>query len=116
MRKRNRHVVKKWVLLALFASYVIAISFFTHTHVINRITYVHSHPFKMGEKAQHTHTENQLFLLAHFYHTQITPDVIPYFDLSDQSDPSHFDYIILYDGLHPVKSRVNTLLRAPPAA
>lgn len=116
MRKGNRHIVKKWFLLVLFASYVTGISFFTHTHVINRITYIHSHPYKMDEKAQHTHTENQLFLLAHFFHTPITSDIIPDFDLSDPSEPSFIDYPILYEGSHPVKNQSSTLLRAPPAA
>ncbi|HBC38347.1 MAG TPA: hypothetical protein DC016_05615, partial [Porphyromonadaceae bacterium] len=116
MGKGNRHIAKKWVLLTLFASYVITISLFTHTHVVNRVTYVHSHPFKKGEKAQHTHTENQLFLLAHFYHTPITSDIIPDFDLSGLSKSSFINYTILYEGLHPVKNQTPTLLRAPPAA
>jgi len=116
MRKGNRHIAKKWFLLVLFASYVTGILFFTHTHVINRITYIHSHPFKTDGKAQHTHTENQLFLLAHFYHTPITSDIIPNFDLSGLSKSSFINYTILYEGLHPVKNQTPTLLRAPPAA
>ena len=52
MGKGNRHIAKKWFLLVLFASYVTGILFFTHTHVINRITYIHSHPFKTDGKAR----------------------------------------------------------------
>lgn len=116
MRKGNRHIVKKWVLLVLFSSYVAGISLFTHTHVINRITYIHSHPFKKGEKTQHSHTEKQLFLLDSFFHTQITSDVIPSFDLSAPSTTSFLNYAILYDGLHPIKNQLKFLRRAPPAA
>lgn len=117
MKKRNnRHIATKWILLVLFASYVSAISFFTHTHIVNRIAYVHSHPYKKSEKTQHSHTENQLFLLDHFFHTQITSDIIPDFDLSDLSAPVIFNYRVFYRGLHSVKNQVNTLLRAPPAA
>lgn len=116
MRKNKRHIAKKWLLLALFASYISAISFFTHTHVVNRIAYVHSHPFKKGEKTQHTHTENQFFLLEHFFHTPLTSDVVPEFDLSDKSDALRNIHRIFYEGLHSVKNHVNTLLRAPPAA
>jgi len=116
MKRRNRHFAKKWLLFALFVGYMGSITFFTHTHIINHISYVHSHPYKKSEKKQHKHTENQLFLLEHLYHTQITPDVIPGFDLSGKSKVLHDIPTILYEGLHPIKIQINTCLRAPPAA
>ncbi|MDO5523853.1 MAG: hypothetical protein Q4G48_07415 [Bacteroidia bacterium] len=100
----------------MFASYIGAISFFTHTHIVNSIAYVHSHPFKKGEKTHHTHTDNQLFLLELSFHTHLTPDVVPEFDLSDKSDVYRDINTVLYEGFHSVKNQVNTLLRAPPAA
>ena len=78
----------QWFFIILFTSYVSGISLFTHTHVINNTTYVHSHPFKKGEKSQHTHTENQLFILDHFYNTSITSDILPGIYLSANSQPS----------------------------
>lgn len=44
------------VLLLVFASYWCGITLFTHSHVVNGVIVVHSHPFKAG----HTHTDAQL--------------------------------------------------------
>lgn len=43
-------------LLLVFASYWCGITLFTHSHVVNGVIVVHSHPFKAG----HTHTDTQL--------------------------------------------------------
>lgn len=116
MKKCHRHILKKWFLLILFVSYTSGISLFTHTHVINHSVYVHSHPFKAGEGKQHSHTQNQLFLLDHFYHTQITSDILPDLDMSDQTTPSRVAYTTLYESLRSFGNRGVVSLRAPPAA
>ena len=36
------------------------ISLFTHTHVVNGVTIVHSHPYKSGAEHEHTTAEFQL--------------------------------------------------------
>lgn len=82
----------KWFLVILFTSYVSGITLFTHTHVINNTTYVHSHPFKKGEKSEHTHTEKQLFILEHYYQTSLTSDIIPNINLTDPSLPRLLPY------------------------
>lgn len=40
--------IMKWFLPVLFISYMAGITLFTHSHVVNGVTIVHSHPFKKG--------------------------------------------------------------------
>ncbi len=57
----------KWFLPVLFISYMSGITLFTHSHVVNGVTIVHSHPFKKGTEHQHTTHEVQLIhYLSHF--------------------------------------------------
>lgn len=52
-------------LLLLFIAYLGGLTLFTHSHVVNGVIIVHSHPFK----GQHEHTEVQLetiFFLSSF--------------------------------------------------
>lgn len=116
MKKESLHIVTKWLLFALFIGYMGSITLFTHTHVVNHIRYVHSHPFKKSENKQHHHTENQLFLLGHLYKTQLTPNVVCDFDFSDGSTFLLDISTVLYEGDHSVRKRLHTYLRAPPAA
>lgn len=52
-------------------NYMASISFFTHSHVVNGVTIIHSHPYPLNEKGddhQHTGTQLQLIgLLSTFY-------------------------------------------------
>ena len=57
--------IMKYILPLLFIAYLGGITLFTHSHVVNGVIIVHSHPFK----GQHEHTEVQLetiFYLASF--------------------------------------------------
>ncbi len=38
--------IMRWFLPVLFISYMAGITLFTHSHVVNGVTIVHSHPFK----------------------------------------------------------------------
>ena len=49
-------------LLALFLTYQVSITMFTHVHIINGVMIVHSHPSADND---HTHTDGQLLTLAH---------------------------------------------------
>ncbi len=52
-------------MLGFFMAYFCSITLFSHVHIINGVTIVHSHPFKQG----HTHSQEQainLFSLSHF--------------------------------------------------
>ena len=49
--------IAKYFLPVLFISYIGCISLFTHTHVVNGVTIVHSHPY--NPKAHHGHTTTE---------------------------------------------------------
>lgn len=53
----------KWFLPFLFISYLAGITLFTHSHVVNGVTIVHSHPFKQTSSHGHTTVEFQLIHL-----------------------------------------------------
>lgn len=56
----------RWFLPVLFISYMAGITLFTHSHVVNGVTIVHSHPFKKDSPHSHTTVEFQLIhLLSH---------------------------------------------------
>ena len=114
MKRDYRNITTKWLLSALFIAYIGSITLFTHTHVINHVRYVHWHPFKKNEKRQHTHSENQLFLLAQFCQTQLTPDVVCDFDLSVRPTLFVDISIDLYVADYASKRFTNSYLRAPP--
>ncbi|HIX26584.1 MAG TPA: hypothetical protein H9859_02950 [Candidatus Barnesiella excrementigallinarum] len=52
--------IAKYFLPILFITYMGCISLFTHTHVVNGVTIVHSHPYKSGAEHEHTTAEFQL--------------------------------------------------------
>ena len=58
--------IVRWFLPVLFISYMAGITLFTHSHVVNGVTIVHSHPFKKDSPHSHTTVEFQLIhLLNH---------------------------------------------------
>lgn len=58
--------IARYFLPILFISYIGCISLFTHTHVVNGVTIVHSHPYKSDAHHSHTTTEFQLIhVLSH---------------------------------------------------
>ncbi|WP_044468094.1 hypothetical protein [Bacteroides uniformis] len=64
--------IMKYILPLLFIAYLGGITLFTHSHVVNGVIIVHSHPFK----GQHGHTEVQLetiFYLASFVSSSFPP-------------------------------------------
>ena len=65
MWKAYRNIIKVF-LPVLFVLYLGDITLFTHSHVVNGVVIVHSHPFK----GKHHHTEAQLetiFFLSTFH-------------------------------------------------
>jgi len=59
----------RWFLPILFISYLVSFTFFTHVHVVNGVTIVHSHPFKKGAAHDHSTVELQL---VHFLSHLVT--------------------------------------------
>jgi len=59
--------ISKYLFLFLFLGFFGSITFFNHSHIVNGITIVHSHPFKSDKNGQtnHTHTGTG-FLLINF--------------------------------------------------
>jgi len=66
------------LLLILFLGYYSSITFFTHIHIINGVTIVHSHPFnsdKGGESSNSPHSNKELQiiqLLSDFFTTAVS--------------------------------------------
>lgn len=67
--KKLKHWVNKMMrllLLMLFLGYYGSITLFTHTHIANGVTIVHSHPFNHGTDKtpiKHEHTANGFLLI-----------------------------------------------------
>lgn len=97
----------------MFIAYIGSITFFTHSHIVNGVTIVHSHPFKGDADHEHTTAEFELIqLLSSIYITgavilslllallpvaiRIAPFIPPAVSLRSEREP-------------------NTPLRAPPA-
>ena len=57
-----RYIVAPLLLLALFLTYQVSITLFTHVHIVNGVMIVHSHP---SSEKHHTHTTGQVILIAH---------------------------------------------------
>lgn len=63
-----------YLLVIVFFNYFISVTFFNHTHLIEGITYFHSHPYKNhsgGQPVNHNHSDNE-FLLIQFISGFIT--------------------------------------------
>lgn len=65
MRREKGKSVLKLFFIIIFVCYCISANFFTHTHVIDKITIVHSHLHKTdrSDQSTHDHTENQIHLI-----------------------------------------------------
>ena len=70
--------IMKWLLPVLFISYMAGITLFTHSHVVNGVTIVHSHPFKKGAEHSHTTVEFQLIHFLNHFQT-IDAGILPVF-------------------------------------
>ncbi len=70
-----RNKIMRYFLLILFLGYYASIFSFTHTHIVNGIAIVHSHPynpFSKDEPVNHQHSTNGFILihiLSHFLTT-----------------------------------------------
>lgn len=65
--QRNKDILSalKIIFLMIFVCYAGSVSFFFHSHIINGVTIVHSHPYKADEKGNptHTHTVSEIQLI-----------------------------------------------------
>ena len=66
MKKKLQYILK-YIPLMLFVGYYSSISFFTHTHFIDKVLVVHSHPFSSSDNHQHSTSGFQLIhSISHF--------------------------------------------------
>lgn len=72
----NRYINRiRFFFLLLFIGYTIGITLFTHSHVIDGVTIVHSHPYSKDVKHSHTTVELKLIhMLSHF--DSLTPVIV----------------------------------------
>ncbi len=61
MKINTKHQLLSGLLLTLFLSFQAGVSLFAHTHFINGIALVHSHP---SADANHMHTSAQAYAIA----------------------------------------------------
>lgn len=59
---KKKHIIAPLLLLALFLTYQVSITMFTHVHIVNGVMIVHSHP---SSSKHHTHTTGQVISIAH---------------------------------------------------
>ncbi|HLW10477.1 MAG TPA: hypothetical protein VKX35_08760 [Fermentimonas sp.] len=112
---RVRYTRLKLLYPILFTLYVCSFTLFTHTHIINNIKYVHSHPFKINETSNHEHTEKELQLLDQIFNTSLTSEILPKIDLSGNLPEYRHLYTNFYQYIYQKLSAISLRLRAPPA-
>ena len=107
----------KVVLPILFIGYLACIISFTHVHIVNGVTIVHSHPYnkQTNPPSDHQHTGQQLQLYQQFSSIQAEGDIY----CSIQLTPTYVNETIL---LFPSVNNMFILsptdafnLRAPPS-
>lgn len=103
----------RWGLLVLFSTYFLSISIFTHTHIVDNVLVVHSHPYK---SSSHQHTTNALMLIDQISHFNVSDLVPPHFEFKQQS--FFLRNIVSYCCIGEyVKNSVSRhFLRPPPSA
>ena len=71
----------RYFLLILFLGYYASITSFTHTHIVNGIAIVHSHPynpFSKDKPVNHQHSENEFILIYFLSHFLTTVSVLAF--------------------------------------
>lgn len=63
MSRRNKQIIG-WILFSVFTFYYVNVCFFTHTHIINGTTIVHSHMHNKAHAQTGTHTESEITLIS----------------------------------------------------
>ena len=98
------------LLLIIFGCYYTSINFFSHTHIINGHTIVHSH---LGGDTEHAHSESQFTVIDII--SQFQSESAPEFYLADGYLYHISDILTEYHELSDVNDVRNmNLLRGPP--
>lgn len=98
----------------LFVAFINGKAFYIHSHYIDDLIVIHSHPYKKGESAPHEHTAKELASIKFYTEGQSTANIIP--DISIEN-PFSFRVAeteaISYNVYLSCKCNAK-LLRAPP--
>lgn len=111
MTYRSPHSVSPMgvALLVLFALYWCGITLFAHTHVVNGVRVVHSHPYQV----EHTHSKAQLETIFYLSLLQTSGDLPMDILLPCWLIPLGTLAFAVWDSL-PVMSVRGVSVRAPP--
>ena len=104
-------------LLVLFLGYYGSITLFTHSHIINGVTIVHSHPFNYDNGDGTTklpHSEKQLFLIQLLSEFLTTAASISFAVFVLRSLLYKIPIILTQDGYAGPGGHCSYSLRAPP--
>ncbi len=63
MSQRSKRIVGG-ILLLIFTTYYVNITFFAHSHILNGVTIVHSHFHDKAHAQKGTHSESELTLIS----------------------------------------------------
>lgn len=104
----------KWFLPLLFITFINGKFFFTHSHSIDDLIVVHSHPYSKSENTTHNHTTNEFIAIEFHTHGHTTAAIIPHIEINSPIQYLvHHDYS--YDDTIDFSQSTHTfLLRAPP--
>ncbi|MGL5786726.1 MAG: hypothetical protein ACRCX4_07915 [Bacteroidales bacterium] len=112
MRKNRRNIFTSGILLMILAAYAFCITSFTHSHIINGVMIVHSHPFE--KDTTHNHTKSQVLTIDQLSQANLLP-AEPITSISPVLTPV---YELTYDSRlskAPGRTLTYTSLRAPPS-
>lgn len=79
MRQLRKFLVPlRMFFLGIFVLYALSINFFFHSHVINGVTIVHSHPYSANDDGEpiHSHTVAELQLIHQLSSFSVTSTII----------------------------------------
>lgn len=103
-------------MLVLFSTYFLGITLFTHTHVIDNVLVVHSHPYNPLSDKPHTHTTASLILIEEITHFSVS-DITPFhFEFKQQSFFIRNIASYCCIGEYAKSSVCRHFLRPPPSA
>ncbi|MCD8042859.1 MAG: hypothetical protein LUH10_07320 [Tannerellaceae bacterium] len=108
----------RYSLPALFTLYIGFLIAFTHVHIVNGVTIVHSHPYQNSENggpAEHEHTYAEFQLLHQISTIQIAGPLVILFLLTALFTQIHTVQCNLTVPAYHNPVRTQNYLRGPPA-
>ena len=115
--KRRQNKITGYLFLLLFLGYYASITLFSHTHIVDGVTIVHSHPYKSGSgrnPVNHQHTADG-FVLIHFISNLLTTVSFVAISISAyKAVLKKFNFGKLEENFSDLSVLYSYTLRAPP--